>query len=244
VVTNRSYRRAERGARSRCANIRSVTNELKRGRGHTRIKIYVALAVGIVVAVLLSFFDAIHHALIAGWAAACLVYIVWVWTAVWRMDATTTRDHATLEDPGRRTADLVLIFAALASVVAVVWVLVDARHLKGGAQLGVALLAVLSVALSWLLVHTLYTLRYARIYYRGDGGVDFNQEEPAAVQRLRLSGAHARDDVPGVGHQHLELVPAPHDPGAHAALLRVRHGDRGLDGEPGGRAHLTYRTKR
>jgi uncharacterized membrane protein len=146
-----------------------VTNELKRGRGHTRIKIYVALAVGIVVAVLLSFFDAIHHALIAGWAAACLVYIVWVWTAVWRMDATTTRDHATLEDPGRRTADLVLIFAALASVVAVVWVLVDARHLKGGAQLGVALLAVLSVALSWLLVHT---------FYRGDGGVDFNQEEP------------------------------------------------------------------
>ncbi len=139
---------------------------------------YVAVAVGIVVAVLTSFIDAVHHAVIAGWAAACLVYVVWVWSAVGRMDARTTRSHATLEDPGRRTADLVLIIAAVASVVAVVWVLVDARHLKGGAQLGVALLAIVSVALTWLLVHTIYTLRYARIYYRKDGGVDFNQDEP------------------------------------------------------------------
>lgn len=155
-----------------------MTNELKRGRGHTRVKMYIALAVGIVVAVATSFVDAVHHAVIAGWAAACLVYIVWIWTSVWRMDSSTTRDHATLEDPGRRTADLVLLIAALASVVAVVWVLVDARNLKGGAQLGVALLAVVSVALSWLLVHTIYMLRYARIYYRTDGGVDFNQDEP------------------------------------------------------------------
>ncbi|WP_295126048.1 DUF1345 domain-containing protein [uncultured Leifsonia sp.] len=155
-----------------------MTNELKRGRGHTRVKMYIALAVGIVVAVATSFVDAVHHAVIAGWAAACLVYIVWIWTSVWRMDSPTTRDHATLEDPGRRTADLVLLIAALASVVAVVWVLVDARNLKGAAQLGVALLAVVSVALSWLLVHTIYMLRYARIYYRNDGGVDFNQDEP------------------------------------------------------------------
>ncbi|KQR54422.1 hypothetical protein ASF88_06440 [Leifsonia sp. Leaf336] len=155
-----------------------MTNEVKRGRGHTRLKMYIALAVGVVVAVATSFFDAVHHAVIAGWAAACLVYILWIWTSVWRMDASTTRSHATLEDPGRRTADLVLIIAALASVVAVVWVLVDARNLKGGAQLGVALLAVLSVALSWLLVHTIYMLRYARIYYRNDGGVDFNQDDP------------------------------------------------------------------
>jgi uncharacterized membrane protein len=155
-----------------------VTDELKRGRGLTRVKLYIALAAGVVVAVVASFFDVVHHAIIAGWATACLVYVVWVWSTVWRMDAKDTKSHATLEDPGRRVADLVLLIAALASVVAVVWVLVDARSLKGGAQLGVALLAVVSVALSWLLVHTLYTLRYARIYYRRDGGVDFNQEEP------------------------------------------------------------------
>lgn len=155
-----------------------MTDELKRGRGHTRVKLYVALGVGIVVAVVAAFFEVAHHAILTGWAAACLVYVVWIWSTVWRMNAEQTRSHATLEDPGRRTVDLVLTITALVSLFAVVWVLVEARSLKGGAQLAVALLAIVSIALSWVLVHTLYTLRYARIYYRRDGGVDFNQKEP------------------------------------------------------------------
>ncbi len=139
---------------------------------------YVALGVGIAVGVTTAFFDALHRALVAGWAAACVVYVVWVWASVWNLDSAETRTHATREDPGRRGADLILILASGASVLAVVFVLVDARHLKGGQQLAVALLAVVSVALSWLLVHTVYTLRYARLYYRRDGGIDFNQKEP------------------------------------------------------------------
>ncbi|WP_089916687.1 DUF1345 domain-containing protein [Leifsonia soli] len=137
-----------------------------------------AIGSGVVVAVVVGLLNAWHYAAIAGWAAACIVYIAWVWLSVWRLDADTTKDHATLEDPGRRTTDLLLILASVASVVAVVFILVDAKSLKGGAQLGVALLAIVSVALSWTLVHTVYTLRYARIYYRTGGGIDFNQEEP------------------------------------------------------------------
>lgn len=155
-----------------------MTDEVNRGRGLTRWKIVVALVVGVLVAVAASSVEVVHHAIIAGWAAACLVYIVWVWASVWRMDGEQTRSHARLEDPGRRIADLVLVVASVAAIVAVVFVLVDARTLKGGAQLGIALLAVVSIALTWTLVHTVYTLRYARIYYRRNGGVDFNQDEP------------------------------------------------------------------
>jgi uncharacterized membrane protein len=136
-----------------------------------------AIGTGLVVGVVVGLVNAWHYAVIAGWAAACVVYIAWVWITVWRLDGSATKDHATLEDPGRRTTDLVLILASLASVFAVVYILVDAKTLKGGAQLGVALLAVFSVALSWTLVHTVYMLRYARIYYRTGGGIDFNQEE-------------------------------------------------------------------
>jgi uncharacterized membrane protein len=155
-----------------------VTDELEHGRGRTRLKMSAALAVGVIVAVAVGLMNSWHFALIAGWAAASVVYILWVWLTVSRLDGEATKSHATLEDPGRRTADLVLILASVASVVAVVFILVDAKTLKGGAQLGVALLAIVSVALSWTLVHTLYTLRYARIYYRAGGGIDFNQEDP------------------------------------------------------------------
>ena len=155
-----------------------MTDDLHKGRGRTRAKMTTAVAAGVVVAVAVGLLNAWHYAVIAGWAAACIVYIAWVWLSVWRLDGESTKDHATLEDPGRRTTDLVLLLASLASVVAVVYILVDAKTLKGGAQLGVALLAVVSVALSWTLVHTVYALRYARIFYRTGGGIDFNQKEP------------------------------------------------------------------
>lgn len=155
-----------------------MTDDLHKGRGRTRAKMTTAVAAGVVVAVAVGLLNAWHYAVIAGWAAACIVYIAWVWLSVWRLDGASTKDHATLEDPGRRTTDLVLLLASLASVVAVVYILVDAKTLKGGAQLGVALLAVVSVALSWTLVHTVYALRYARIFYRTGGGIDFNQKEP------------------------------------------------------------------
>ena len=39
-------------------------------------------------------------------------------------------------------------------------------------------LGVLSVALSWALVHTVFTLRYARSFYSApDGGIDFNEDD-------------------------------------------------------------------
>ena len=39
-------------------------------------------------------------------------------------------------------------------------------------------LALVSVFVSWTLVHTLFTLKYARLYYSGTvGGIDFNESE-------------------------------------------------------------------
>jgi len=64
------------------------------------------------------------------------------------------------------------------AVLGIAAVLLETRTTAGqqGIQAGVA---VLSVALSWVLLHTLFTLRYASLYYSGvDGGVDFNQAAP------------------------------------------------------------------
>jgi len=40
-------------------------------------------------------------------------------------------------------------------------------------------LSILAVAAAWASVHTVFTTRYARLYYTGpDGGIDFNQDDP------------------------------------------------------------------
>jgi uncharacterized membrane protein len=75
-----------------------------------------------------------------------------------------------------------MFVASLAAVAAVVF---DSHRSGAGSRLGGGFLALACVALSWMLVQTLFTLRYAELYYNtGDrgggevGGIDFNQERP------------------------------------------------------------------
>jgi uncharacterized membrane protein len=96
------------------------------------------------------------------------------------MNAQTTKSHATRENPGRAISDVIIILAAIASLAAVGVVLIQAASAKGATQELLAGFGVASVVLSWFAVHTLFTLRYALLYYTGaDGGIDFNQKLPA-----------------------------------------------------------------
>jgi uncharacterized membrane protein len=85
---------------------------------------------------------------------------------------------ATRDDPSPSVTELLILMANLASLAAVAYVLVRASSAHGARQAVLAALAVLSVAASWALVHALYMLRYAVLYYSGTvGGIDFNQDE-------------------------------------------------------------------
>jgi uncharacterized membrane protein len=110
-----------------------------------------------------------------GWDILALAYGGWVWSTVWRLDAESTEDHANREDPSRDLSDLVLIGAAIASLIAVGVVLFGAGGASGNLKYIEAGLALFSVFVSWALVHTVFTLKYARLYYSGTpGGIDFN----------------------------------------------------------------------
>ena len=52
----------------------------------------------------------------AGWSAGAAVYIVWVMVVTSRCDAKQTQSHATREDPGRKTSDIIILSAALVSL--------------------------------------------------------------------------------------------------------------------------------
>jgi uncharacterized membrane protein len=114
-----------------------------------------------------------------GWDAGAVTFLVWTWLTIGRMSAQDTAAHATREDPSRPVSDVVLLAAAVVSLGAVGIVLVQASSEKGPAQDLLAGVGVATVALSWLVVHTVYTLQYARLYYSDSpGGVDFNQTLP------------------------------------------------------------------
>ncbi len=119
------------------------------------------------------------YAPLAGWDVAALIFGVWAWLAIATFDSTQTASHATREEPGPAATDLIVLVASVASLAAVGVIVREANSDTGTTQGLLAGFAVVSVALSWFAVHTLFTLRYARLYFSSvEGGVNFNQTAP------------------------------------------------------------------
>jgi len=138
-----------------------------------------SMLAGAVAGVVVSLFTVPSAAILAGWDVAVVIYLAWVWIAVWRLDPGTTARLAKREDPSAPVAELVVISAGIAMLVAVGFALVRAGQATDGMKAFLVTLGLLSVVLSWIIVHTVYALRYARAYYsEPDGGIEFNEEEP------------------------------------------------------------------
>lgn len=143
---------------------------------HSRLRMLVMLAVGLVAALFVGAFGTWAYAPALGWAAASATYLIWVWSVIGRLGPAATAAHARREDPGRVFSDALVLSATVASFAGVALILLDASNQQGGAKDATVAMALGSIALSWFLVHTLFTLRYAAIYYRDGTGVDFNEE--------------------------------------------------------------------
>jgi uncharacterized membrane protein len=135
----------------------------------------VAVAAGVVTA----FLGGGGYAAVVGWSAAGLTFCVMTWANIRNRDAAQTAIMASRDDPSPTATDLLILMANAASLVAVGYLLVQADSAHGSREAWLAALAVASVAISWALIHTLYMLRYAVLYYSGaTGGIDFNQPDP------------------------------------------------------------------
>lgn len=146
-----------------------------------RTRLVVSLAAGIVGALGAAAVGAgpAKVAPLIGWDVVAVVFCTWVWVSVVPQNAAQTSKHALRDNPSRALADLVLLVAAVASLVAVGVLLLEAGSAKGATRLWEIGLGVVSVVASWVLVHTVFTLNYARLYYRGEeGGISFNEDDP------------------------------------------------------------------
>jgi uncharacterized membrane protein len=116
-------------------------------------------------------------AVLGGWDAAALVTVASALMAVSHRDSEATAALATREDDSRAAADLVVLLAGLVSLVGVGLALVKGADEKGAAEAVFTALGVVTVVLSWAAVQTVFTLRYAHLYYSEGGGIDFNQDD-------------------------------------------------------------------
>lgn len=144
-----------------------------------RLRVAVAFAIGALAGTAVAVLSADVLAPLVGWDVTVAVYLTWTWICNAGLDAATTARLAVREDPGRALTDTLLLVASVASLGGVGAVIATAGS-RGGfsREVGISI-AVASVVASWAMVHSVFTARYARLYYTGpDGGINFNEEEP------------------------------------------------------------------
>jgi uncharacterized membrane protein len=114
-----------------------------------------------------------RNAWLIAWVAAATVFLIWTWTAIWPLDSSDTARLAQREDGSRAIRDVVLLVVSIGALLFVALVIFQATQ-SGPAR---TTLGVVCVTASWLVVHTIFALRYARLYYADPpGGLDFQQD--------------------------------------------------------------------
>jgi uncharacterized membrane protein len=141
------------------------------------VHIGIAAMVGVVAGAVVGAAAGWQYAPAAGWIATAAVYLIWTWASIARMSAVAIEVVVQQRHPARGPADTIIVIASIASLGGVAYLLI-AGTAKGPDATIAAAVGFLSVIASWLVVHAVYTLRYAILYYTEPvGGIDFNQDD-------------------------------------------------------------------
>ncbi len=140
-------------------------------------RVVVSFLCGVVAGVIAGLLVPWQLAELIAFDVAALVLLLWVWSTIAGLDGEQTSRIATPEDNSRVVASVLVVSAALVSLVGVVLALIKAKKVDQPMEVAMTIIAIVTVVVAWWTVHTAYTLRYTHLYYRGvDGGVDFGGE--------------------------------------------------------------------
>ena len=144
-----------------------------------RLFICIALAVIVYFLVQIKKIDGLSHVML-GWNTFSLSMIIMSWVSFFITDSKQIREQAKVQDPSRTIIFIIIIISTLASFFAVLLLILSKGENDNTSSLRIAV-AVAGMLFSWFLIHTIFTLRYAHIFY-GDhetkpnthaGGLEF-----------------------------------------------------------------------
>jgi uncharacterized membrane protein len=145
-------------------------------------RLTIALTVAAIVYVCCDKSLTVPELALASWIGCALTIILLNWIIILTSHPMEVRKIAKLQDSSRSFLFAFIITASLVSLVAIIFLLKSVKGLSEQGRNGHILLAISAVAVSWWLVHTVFTLKYAHMYYDTStddgkplkvGGLDF-----------------------------------------------------------------------
>ena len=103
---------------------------------------------------------------VAAYDVALLVLLAFFWTKGLHADPRLTRARAALDDPGRNTLLIVVLATVVVGLVSAIAIIGHGPQVKDEAEKWAAYaLGVLAISAGWFSVHTVYTFRYAYLFW-------------------------------------------------------------------------------
>jgi uncharacterized membrane protein len=133
---------------------------------HRLIAFGSATAMGLVVYFLVP--QWLHGAtrFVAAYDAAVLTLLAFFWKVGLHADPKLTRARAALDDPGRNVIALVVLGTVVVGLVAAIAIIGHGPQVKNDSEKWTAyFLGVLAIVAGWFTLHTLYTFRYAHMFW-------------------------------------------------------------------------------
>lgn len=145
---------------------------------HSHPRLLSGLAIGIAVGWLATDADPLRRVLL-GWNSGVWAYLLLIAFLMARARPEQVKASAENEDESDLMVLLLVCVAAVASLVAIVFELANADHRQAGPPLARYAFTLITVAGSWLMVATMFTLHYARHFYRAHAAppLRFPEEE-------------------------------------------------------------------
>lgn len=142
---------------------RSKFKKLLRDR---RLRLYVSLALGIFVFFVAGFFTNHIISFIAAWLMFAVFHLIFSWIIIFSFHPRDVKTFAEREDSRSSFIFLFVVAAAFISLFTIIFLLQSMPAAATHVLSEHIILSFLAVFSSWALVHTLFTLRYAHLYYK------------------------------------------------------------------------------
>jgi uncharacterized membrane protein len=142
---------------------RGVRLPVKAVRRHPRL--WIALAIGVVVFLFLPAPWSFVTRLLVSWDSGITLFLVTIYLWMRKLTAQQICSRYIEEDPSGPVILVAIIAAALLSLIATVDLLATLRHVEQNQRVWHFMLAAVTLIDSWLLVPTMFTTHYADLFY-------------------------------------------------------------------------------
>lgn len=118
------------------------------------------------------------------WDVFCLLFLTLNWITFWTVKPSQIRREASIQNAGKILVFIVSLIATIMALTAVIQLLLNKSNSFSSLSFTLVV-AILGLLLSWLLVHSIFAIRYSHLFYANHkldknkhaGGLVFPEEE-------------------------------------------------------------------